>query len=417
MPNIVSNLISPTDKDIITGFKKIWDKLGEPENCTYNIRLGDRDPIQLTGNLSEILEDKKVAKLNSAGSSIIHTASLNLSSIGLGLSIKRNDPYDLISVNPKKDDDSEQTIEAITTVRNVFKKFEITSGSLRKVLGSELADFYSSREGALARLESLAEDLISQTHEYRQTLDEKAEKERLRLREEFDKEKKELLNEIKEKEALIEKRESELDDRSNTHARRKLREDLKNILKQRNTSFNLTSETQKKRKPIHILFSVLILVLLGVTFYNVYLSSSDPTYWINIKTSIGILSLAGAIGFYIKWADNWARQHADEEFKLRQLELDVDRASWLVEMALEWKEERGTEIPKELVDRLSRGLFVKGSTKGDLQHPAQNLASSLLGASAALKIDVPGLGQLQLDRKGLNRFQKAIDEEAEKKES
>jgi hypothetical protein len=154
-----------------------------------------------------------------------------------------------------------------------------------------------------------------------------------------------------------------------------------------------------------------------VTFYNIYLSSSDPSYWINIKTSIGILSLAGAIGFYIKWADNWARQHADEEFKLRQLELDVDRASWLVEMALEWKEERGTEIPKELVDRLSRGLFVKGSSKGEIQHPAQDLASSLLGASAALKIDVPGLGQLQLDRKGLNRFQKAIDEEAEKQES
>ena len=154
-----------------------------------------------------------------------------------------------------------------------------------------------------------------------------------------------------------------------------------------------------------------------MTFYNIYLSSSDPSYWINIKTSIGILSFAGTIGFYIKWADNWARQHADEEFKLRQLELDFDRASWLVEMALEWKEERGAEIPKELVDRLSRGLFVKGSSKGELKHPAQDLASSLLGASAALKIDVPGLGQLQLDRKGLNRFQKAIDEEAEKRES
>jgi hypothetical protein len=202
MPNIVSNLVTPTDKDIITGFKKIWDKLGEPDNCNYNIRLGERDPIQLTGNLSEILEDNRVAKLNSAGSSVIHTASLNLSSIGLGLSIRRNDPYDIISVNPKKDDDSEATIEAITTVRNVFKKFEVTSGSLRKVLGSELADFYSSREGALVRLESLAEDLISQTHEYRQSLDEKAEKERLRLREEFDKEKKELLEEIKEMELL-----------------------------------------------------------------------------------------------------------------------------------------------------------------------------------------------------------------------
>ena len=61
-----------------------------------------------------------------------------------------------------------------------------------------------------------------------------------------------------------------------------------------------------------------------MTFYNIYLSSSDPSYWINIKTSIGILSFAGTIGFYIKWADNWARQHADEEFKLLELEGEHD---------------------------------------------------------------------------------------------
>ena len=48
---------------------------------------------------------------------------------------------------------------------------------------------------------------------------------------------------------------------------------------------------------------------------------------------------------------------------LNCLELDLDRASWVVEMALEWKDEKGTESPAELVQTRARNLFVDGDAK------------------------------------------------------
>ena len=38
-------------------------------------------------------------------------------------------------------------------------------------------------------------------------------------------------------------------------------------------------------------------------------------------------------------------QHAQTEFQLKQFELDMERASWIVETSLEWKDAKGTSIP------------------------------------------------------------------------
>jgi len=52
--------------------------------------------------------------------------------------------------------------------------------------------------------------------------------------------------------------------------------------------------------------------------------------------------LAGTLIFFIRWQDRWYEAHANEEFRFKRLDLDVDGASWLVEMMLEW---RGVEGP------------------------------------------------------------------------
>lgn len=56
---------------------------------------------------------------------------------------------------------------------------------------------------------------------------------------------------------------------------------------------------------------------------------------------------------------------------MKRLDLDIDRASWLVEMVMEWKEQKGTEIPEELLTRLSRNLFIEDGPKEECLHPAE----------------------------------------------
>jgi hypothetical protein len=78
-------------------------------------------------------------------------------------------------------------------------------------------------------------------------------------------------------------------------------------------------------------------------------------------------------------------------------------------MAMEWRTEKGTEIPPELIDRLTANLFThKGSEVP--QHPSQDLASALLGASSELSLNLPNVGQIKLDRKGTRAFNKAVEE-------
>ena len=140
------------------------------------------------------------------------------------------------------------------------------------------------------------------------------------------------------------------------------------------------------------------------------LSGSLGWYFI-LKPLFSGIALAAAVIYYIRWSNLWFTQHATEEFRLKRLNLDIDRASWVVEMALEWKDEKGTEIPHELVERLSRNLFTEehGETKGP-RHPSEDLASALLGASTSLSMKIPGVGDATLDRKGIKNFQKATQE-------
>ena len=104
--------------------------------------------------------------------------------------------------------------------------------------------------------------------------------------------------------------------------------------------------------------------------------------------------------FFIKWNDRWFRQHADAEFMLKQYELDVRRASWVVEMALEWAEEQETELPPGLLDHLARNLFVHPHQAHDEDETPTDLPSLLFGAASRMNLKTP-LVDLEVDRKGL----------------
>jgi hypothetical protein len=217
------------------------------------------------------------------------------------------------------------------------------------------------------------------------------------------------------RESELNRRETEFDNRSSTHARRQIRQDVKKIIAERTASFHLSKDTAQKRLPIHVLFLSLIfssaaLFIAALTGY-LAVPASLPPWFAAIRLTLITAALATSIVFYIRWTDSWFRQHSDEEMRLKRLELDIDRASWVVEMALEWKAERGGDIPVELIERLSRHLFEIEPT-ARVRHPSEDLASALLGASSGLSVKFPG-GEAKMDRKGLNEFRRKAQESEE----
>jgi len=75
---------------------------------------------------------------------------------------------------------------------------------------------------------------------------------------------------------------------------------------------------------------------------------------------------------------------------------------------MEWKTETGSEIPEALVNRLGKNLFETQDRATEDTDPGNQLVSALLGASANLKIRLPGGGEICLDRKGLRNLKREV---------
>lgn len=91
---------------------------------------------------------------------------------------------------------------------------------------------------------------------------------------------------------------------------------------------------------------------------------------------------------------------------MKQFELDIDRANWVVETALEWKEKQDRSIPDALLGSISRNLFTKTERDEDADmHPADYLASAILGRASNVNLKVPG-GEISLTGKDFKKLQK-----------
>ena len=145
------------------------------------------------------------------------------------------------------------------------------------------------------------------------------------------------------------------------------------------------------------------------TFLSYNFSGNTVPGWPTVKLSFGAFAFIASIIFYIRWNDNWFRQHADEEFRLKRLELDIDRASWVVEMALEWKDEEGREIPGHLIERLTDNLFVTQDESKKVKHPSEDLTSAIISASSGITLKIPGVGEVAIDRKGIRKIEKELE--------
>ncbi|KAB2712920.1 hypothetical protein F9K88_08170 [Brucella intermedia] len=218
---------------------------------------------------------------------------------------------------------------------------------------------------------------------------------------------------LREREDELAQRNRELDDRDNTTARRAQHATLKSRIAERAKSFEITPETKGARIPIHLgamtgIVVLLGLVLLSTTSLSTVPSNASSLVWAAaLIKPIGLtIALLGLIAWYLRWMNRWFERHADAEFYLKQFELDIDRANWVVETALEWKEKQDRTIPDALLGSISRNLFLKTDRDEDSDmHPADYLASAILGRASSLDLKVPG-GEIHLTGKDMKKLAK-----------
>jgi hypothetical protein len=404
--------VAMSDAELLDRLDRMWNSLGSPADATVTLYLVEAAGNPLTITPGRWRENAALAELDGTATAMMKQAHIIFPSPRADqLRIQRPDAgsrYDVYLNAPNAFGDAVLPFAIAAQREFPMAAADFAAGTL----GPAIAEFYDRREADLTRLEELTRGLVKQNVEHRNALDNQAAEERSRLESEALREREKLQSEMAVVEAGLAKRREELEqqlavleDRRSTHERRQLRKDLKKTIADRGQSFGLTKETRAMRNPLHALFATLILTTGILTGLSAQHALADSSVAAIIRLSLSALSFIGALAFYIRWNDAWASEHAKEEFRLQRMDLDIDRASWVVEMALEWKEERGDQISPELVERLTQNLFENNEVGSRaVRHPAQDLASLLLGVGTELKIPLVGGGELKLDRKAMKQL-------------
>ncbi len=426
---VTFQIVKQTDKALLGQMRKVFDE--SPYGCN-KVRLQPvfMGAIAVT-SLDEATKNELVAQILREGSELLETLAFDLDA-GFTLTITRaNDTVtvdtltfgvDQANRNPAAADDAPKVCQFVALLRKHFHPVDAV-GEVASLLGKEIAEHYQRREAELGRLEQLSVSVTEDLAEHRHRLEAEYKKKRDELEQEVRTAKDKLeaaaadrQEALVEREKALEARLADVDQKESRFARRALRKDLKEQLARRSEKFELTKGTRSLRKPIWLL-SVVLLILFGtgaVTYAVLGAMDFATGEGLNtrdfvtlaVRQAIFTLGFVGMGVFLIRWSNRWFDKHAMEEFRQKRFELDLDRASWLVEMAMEWQKETGSEIPASLVDRLGNSLFEEQEGEDEPLHPADQLASALLGASANATLKLPGAGEVTFDRKGLRKLSK-----------
>lgn len=291
---------------------------------------------------------------------------------------------------------------------------------------------YKAREAALTSLEStlrsVSIDFADNIAKERQKLEEEYRARAERERNAIEKERAELdaaaaarKARLDAEEAALQKRLAEVDDRAARHVRRNIRDDIQKELKARAAKFELTQGTRDLRKPV-LWFTLALLAVSGVAFFTTLVElyrilngshSTTDVIFLGVRQALFGATFGSTAVFLIRWTNRWFDRHATEEFRLKRLQLDLERASWVVEMALEWTKENSLKFPSTLVDRLATNLFLDAEAPAEKKtaSAADHLASALLGSSAEVELSLPNGTKVKLDRKAIDRLKKATSVE------
>jgi hypothetical protein len=321
---------------------------------------------------------------------------------------------DAVTVNPGGED--RNAAVAARLVKLLRQRLgAVDDKPLLDYLKEEDRAFYQAREQSLQRLQTMQEEFFRRIQDFIAQQADVYQKKQSELEQKYvDKENRseeahvQRTKELDEREAAVSKRAQELDDRASTHVRREIRKDLKKVLTERSLRFELTEGTKKRRWAV-LAGYLLLLVALGIPaayfLFKEPSSGSSLDGFLVVRQVLLTLAFATTAGFFLRWMSQWAQSHAEEEFKLKRLELDIDRASWVVEHALEWKTEKGSEIPQYLLNRLSRNLFTDEQEAEHAMTAADSLAMAILRSAAKAKVKV-GDAEFELHHDGVKRLEK-----------
>lgn len=424
LANLKFNSVKLTDSDIVSAVRTISNESPlRLEKVEIFLLIGGN---AIESSFQALDNNKEFQSIISLNSELIDRMVCRFDH-NLTITIKRlqDKIHDEVIFNSQQVSESARTeaSKVLGSTRQHLKAIDAT-GAVSKVLGEEFSRFYEARETNLIRLEKLSESMFYKHEEFiRKHTDEILmqkkilELEHARQSENLQKEYEERIKKIEDREKVVEKRLADIEHYDSKYARRQLRRDLKEELKKRSEKFELTTGTKSLRAPIFI-FTIVLLCFFGVgtvvssflaymdIFNNTGTGGSSHVWPLIIKQLAFTAVFASTSVFFIRWNNRWFEQHATEEFRLKRHEIDLDRASWVVEMALEWQKEKGDEIPVELIEKLSQNLFSDDKAKDYPLHPSDQLASAIFGASAGANLKLPGGTEINLDRKSVKELSK-----------
>jgi len=415
--NLKRTILTPSDKQIVQLFSELGSKLGQ--DARFHIQGVDSNVSEGEEQLDTFLE---------ADISVISSASVN----GVGFSIsyegRSSDVaqpyYSILSLNvrdayhqstePKPDRDSIADCQLI--IGKFVKLHNLDPGILGRMPGPVLEPHVA----LLSKIESSAAEQITRTNDFIYEIASKFDARKQELEDEFESRRSRLESELENRRAhlkaemeLLDDRKKELDDRTNTHARRAIREDLVKVLRERQSLFTVSDKTRGLRVPIHIVFGALLTSTLVGALWSLYVWGSYAndnwgamTITSAIKTAIFSFGFLTSAGLYISWMTRWSDKHADSQFQLAQFEIDINRASWAVEAALEWKGTQGEQMPDALLAGITKHLFEVNKQENAEYSPLEALASSILGSASNLKLNMNG-SEVAYDRKSMKELKSA----------
>jgi hypothetical protein len=303
-------------------------------------------------------------------------------------------------------------LDAATLDQFIQSQFpRLDAGSILAGDPETLRNIISSHQQIVVRLEESLEQISRKFAEEGLRLRKESDDFHRKTQEEFDKKEQELKQVFSAKEVLLAEREKRIDDRDHIHARREIRKDIKGQLEALSKEFKLTRDTRVLRTPIHaVVIGSLGLLCVGIWLFSQGVNPSNPqTYFLLIKPGLMTIAALGLLTWYIRWLNRWFDQHADAEFYLKQFSLDVERASWVVESAMEWNADPDTGgMPDILLKSFTHNLFARtNNVQRDEMHPADYLVSALMGNASRAKWKI-GDAELDFGKSALKRGAKAV---------
>jgi hypothetical protein len=355
-----------------------------------------------------------------------------------GLQTKEVDPsrtlFDTIEIETRQDQqrqfDELEAAKAIAAFRAHFVEVDLTkaapSGSAAQ------ARIEALHNSMLERLEVIAAKQIANLNDFQlQKLSEhdarrkEIDAELLVRKAAQDAANEKELERIRDREQKLQNRQKQLDDRDNTHVRREIRVQLNDVINTRLNRITFNTRSLFREIPIHFGFIGIVCVsaYLAIIFagnlaeflststdkvtgrpLNEFRSVSDPALiWLALKQTIATATAIGAAVYYVRWLIRQHHDYTQAEGNLRRYQIDFERASWVVETALEWKRDQSQQIPEHLLGAISRQLFVWESREAEAdQSPADMLASALLGKASKINLNT-GPAQFEWNGKNLQK--------------